>query len=67
MTTDLERAFKALTNKQASTTTLWDYYDGNHPLRFSTERLKAIFGPSTRFAQNWAESVRKVRMNIGHI
>lgn len=55
MTTDLERAYDALSGKQAKYSTLWDYYDGNHPLVYSTQRLRDIFKDiNARFSLNWA-------------
>ena len=29
--------------KQKLYSTLWDYYDGRHPLRYSTKRLQEVF------------------------
>ncbi|NLG65810.1 MAG: hypothetical protein GX537_09430, partial [Actinobacteria bacterium] len=52
--TDLERAYHALTAKSADYGRYWDYYSGNHPLRYSTERLERLFNDiHTRFVQNW--------------
>jgi hypothetical protein len=65
---DLERAVKALMAKQPVYNTLWAYYDGNQPLRYSTERLQEVFRSiSARFTQNWCEVVVDVfeeRINI---
>jgi hypothetical protein len=37
---------------------LWDYYSGQQPLRYSTERLREIFNDiSAHFAQNWCAVV----------
>lgn len=56
--TDLERAYHALTAKSADYGRYWDYYSGNHPLRYSTERLERLFNDiHTRFVQNWCSVV----------
>jgi hypothetical protein len=56
--TDLERAFEALSRKQKIYTRLWDYYDGAHPLTYSSERLKEVFeGKVVSFSQNWCAVV----------
>jgi len=58
MATDLERAYKALSNKTIIYDTLWEYYDGVQPLRYSTERLKDVFkNISARFTLNWCAVV----------
>jgi hypothetical protein len=41
--TDLQRAFEALTGKQATYDNLFKYYDGDHPLVYSAKRLREIF------------------------
>lgn len=54
MPTDLELAFAALTSKQTVYDVLWDYYDGDHPLVYSTARLRKIFEKiNTKFVENW--------------
>ena len=71
MATDLERAYKALSDKQKIYTKLWQYYDGIQPLRYSTDRLRDIFkNIDARFTQNWCEVVVDVileRINIKQI
>jgi hypothetical protein len=58
MLTDLERAYKALTNKAPIYDRYWAYYDGNQPLVYSTERLKTVFqNINTRFVENWCSVV----------
>ncbi len=58
MATDLERAYSALAAKQASYNLLWRYYDGDHPLVYSAERLRDIFDRlDARFQQNWCAVV----------
>jgi hypothetical protein len=55
---DLERAFNALSGKQVAYSLLWDYYDGDHPLVYSTSRLRDVFkGINARFTQNWCAVV----------
>jgi hypothetical protein len=56
--TDLEMAYAALSGKQARYNTLWRYYDGDHPLEFSYERLKEVFGDkAVNFSENWCAVV----------
>ena len=56
--TDLERAYAALAAKNLAYKTLFDYYDGNQPLVYSTERLREIFQKiDARFEQNWCAVV----------
>lgn len=56
--TDLELAYRALSEKAPIYDRLWHYYDGNQPLRYSTDRLKEVFRTiNARFTQNWCEVV----------
>jgi hypothetical protein len=58
MPTDLERAYQALNAKQRPYSTLWDYYDGQHPLVYSTKRLRQIFNRiDAKFSENWCAVV----------
>lgn len=46
--------FQAIQKKQAGIATLYKYYDGDQPLRYSTARLQEAFGDDwVYFAQNW--------------
>lgn len=46
--------FEAIQKKQSGINTLYKYYDGDQPLRYSTERLQEAFGDDwVYFAQNW--------------
>jgi len=55
---DLEKAFRALRAKQSPYAKLWRYYDGDHPLEYSTARLKKIFRSITiKFVENWCAVV----------
>lgn len=55
---DLKKAFEALKGKQERYNLLWDYYDGNHPLVYSTKRLREIFDKlDARFEENWCAVV----------
>lgn len=56
-TDDLKRAYEALKNKQAAYATLWNYYDGEMVLKWSTQRLADVFGENARFIQNWGAVV----------
>lgn len=56
--TDLQRAFDALDGKARPYSRFWDYYDGDQPLKYSTERLREIFsGIDATFRQNWCAVV----------
>lgn len=56
--TDLERAFEFLNGKQENHTALWNYYDGDHPLLYSTKRLREIFKKiDVTFSENWCAVV----------
>jgi len=56
--TDLKRAYDALAGKLASYNRLYEYYDGYHPLKYSSERLNDVFQRlETTFVQNWCAVV----------
>ena len=56
--TDLQRAYNALSGKQAAYTMAWRYYDGDQPLKYSTERLRELFRSiDVNFNQNWCAVV----------
>lgn len=56
--TDLKLAFETLKAKKGIYDKLWNYYDGNQPLRYSSSRLKEIFKSlDAKFTQNWCEVV----------
>lgn len=58
MKSDLERAFDALKGKRADYDLLWKYYDGDQPLKYSTQRLKETFRSiNVRFTENWCSTV----------
>ena len=51
---DLRLAFDVISKKREPYDLLYKYYKGDHPLRYSTERLKKAFDKiGTYFAQNW--------------
>lgn len=51
---DVKRAYDALKAKARHYEALWNYYDGNAPLKYSTKRLQDIFkNIDARFTQNW--------------
>ena len=55
---DIKRAWDAFVAKTPVYDELWDYYDGNHPLRYSTQKLKEVFSDiDARFTENWCEVV----------
>jgi len=56
--TDLELAYRALTDKKHYYDLLFDYYEGDQPLIYSAERLREIFKDfDARFTQNWCAVV----------
>ena len=42
-TPDVKRAYEALKAKSADYSLLWRYYDGDHPLKYTAERLREVF------------------------
>lgn len=55
---DLGRAYIELQKKQIHHRRRWRYYKGDHPLVFSTERLREVFLlENVRFAENWCKIV----------
>jgi hypothetical protein len=51
---DLTDAVKALRAKGIDNTEYWRYYDGDHPMVYTYDRLAQIFGSdATKFVQNW--------------
>ncbi len=58
MPTDLQIAVNALTAKKGRYDLLWRYYDSDHPLIYSSAKLKEIFhNLDARFVENWAAVV----------
>jgi hypothetical protein len=56
--TDLERAYEALKVKQETYTALLDYYDGDQPIRYVSQRLADVFQiDGARFTENWTAVV----------
>jgi hypothetical protein len=55
---DLERAYKTITEKRAGIDRLYGYYDGEAPLKWSTERLRQAFeSRDVYFSENWLSVV----------
>lgn len=55
---DLARAYLALRKKRDHHARRWSYYKGEHPLVFSSERLRQVFHlTNVRFAENWCRVV----------
>jgi hypothetical protein len=51
---DVKLALETILKKKPVYDLLYNYYRGNHPLRYSTERLKKAFSKiGVYFAQNW--------------
>jgi len=58
MIEDVKTAWKAIKNKTPGYSEYWDYYDGDHPIEFSTTRLREIFrGMDVKFHENWCRVV----------
>jgi hypothetical protein len=56
--TDLEKAYAVLTAKQEPYNKLFDYYDGDQPLKYNTSRLKEIFrNLDINLTENWCSVV----------
>lgn len=56
--TDLQRAYEALTLKAAAYKRYFDYYDGDQPLAYTSEKLKDLFaGLTANFSENWCSVV----------
>lgn len=58
MITDLELAVQTLLYKAPIYDRLFDFYEGRHPLVYSSDRLKKIFkNINAKFSQNWCAVV----------
>jgi hypothetical protein len=56
--TDLKKVYDALIGKRERYTTYNRYYNGDQPLRYSSERLKDAFDDSSvKFIQNWCSVI----------
>lgn len=54
----LDRAYKALVEKGQRLTPFWDYYDGDHPLRYATAELSQKFKKLAEvYRVNWCAVV----------
>lgn len=61
---DLKRAYEALKSKRTLYDLLWRYYDGDHPLIYSTERLREAFAAiNVKFIENWCAVVIDAAMD----
>jgi len=57
-TDDVARAYRALQGKQDRYATLWRYHDGDHPLIYSSSKLRSVFERiDARWCENWAAVV----------
>lgn len=55
---DVKLAYEAIKGKQDHHTQAFAYYDGDHPMVFSNERLRKIFGGTLiNFIENWCSVV----------
>lgn len=55
---DLKKAYEAITGKRAVYSRLFQYYDGDQPLVYASQRLREIFaGVDARFTENWCSVV----------
>ena len=65
---DLKRAFDALKDKLPIYNELFQYYDGDQPLKYSTQKLKEIFQTiDARFNQNWCAVVVNAVLERLHV
>ena len=56
--TDLELAYNELKAKHEAYSVLWDYYDGHHPVVYTTKTLRDLFKKiDARFVENWCKVV----------
>lgn len=56
--TDLEKIYDAIVAKRPLYTVMFKYYNGDHPLIYSTERLQTIFkNIKAKFIQNWCKVI----------
>lgn len=61
---DLKLAFDTLTAKASAYTTKYNYYEGKHPLVYSSARLREVFrGLDANFVENWCSVVVNVPWN----
>lgn len=61
---DAASAYKHITAKRPEYDALWDYYIGDHDLKYSTDRLDQVFqNLNTRFIQNWCSVVIDAAMD----
>lgn len=56
---DLDRAYRALSGKLGTYNLLWDYYDGDQPLMYTSKRMDDIFKDleMSKFMENWCAVV----------
>ena len=55
---DVKTAYEALSAKGPVYDLLWRYYEGDQPIRYSTQRLVEIFRDlKARFTENWCSAV----------
>lgn len=58
MNPDIKLAYESIVNKRDALTDAFAYYDGDHPIIYSTARLASIFKSNeVKFIQNWCAVV----------
>ena len=63
-TPDVKRAYEALKAKATLYDLLWRYYDGDHPLKYTAERLREVFNKlDVKFIENWCAVVIDAAMD----
>lgn len=63
-TREVKIAYDSLQAKLQLYNKLWSYYDGDHPLVYSSERLKEVFRDDKAFfAENWCSVVVDAALN----
>lgn len=61
---DLEIAFTTIRDKRSQLDTLWNYYNGPQPLKYSTQKLAELFDNiNTHFEMNWCSVVVDAVLN----
>jgi len=63
-TPDVKRAYEVLQSKATPYSLLWSYYDGEHPLKYTAERLREVFNKlDVKFIENWCAVVIDATMD----
>ena len=55
--TDVKLCLDALAAKKNERAKRWNYYDGEHPLVYASDKLNQVFRQQVVFVQNWCEVI----------